>query len=257
MDWNQPIAVPIPEGLAPFKRLVALLGHYDTRFYCAPGSFVDVGAGSLPYVENLRLIPPDKGRVGSIGRFCEFNESARVIVHGEHRHDRPVNVSFSALAMMQNFDALYRFLPFEIGSGVVVSAGATILSGGRVGDGAVIGAHALVRKEVPARSIVVGVPAREISKRDPFAPWWDWEVAYLLGHKARLQELASDLRAPHPYRVDRPRFCIKLEGEKLSFEGIADGDQIAPIGNAPQKVQDYVIQALTSPKPYWLADCWA
>jgi serine O-acetyltransferase len=47
-----------------------------------------------------------------------------------------------------------------LGKGVVVSAGAKVLGGFTVGDGARVGANAVVLKEVPAGATVVGVPGR-------------------------------------------------------------------------------------------------
>jgi len=47
-----------------------------------------------------------------------------------------------------------------LGKGVVVSAGAKVLGGFTVGDGAKIGSNAVVLKEVPAGVTVVGVPGR-------------------------------------------------------------------------------------------------
>lgn len=47
-----------------------------------------------------------------------------------------------------------------LGRGVDVGAGAKILGPVRVGDGAVIGANAVVLDDVPAGSLAVGVPAR-------------------------------------------------------------------------------------------------
>jgi maltose O-acetyltransferase len=55
--------------------------------------------------------------------------------------------------------------PVVIGDDVWLGVGATIMPGVTVGDGAVIGAHALVTKDVPPRAIVVGVPARIVKYR--------------------------------------------------------------------------------------------
>ena len=46
-----------------------------------------------------------------------------------------------------------------LGNGVVVGAGAKILGPVRIGDGAQIGANAVVVKDVPAGAVAVGVPA--------------------------------------------------------------------------------------------------
>jgi len=47
-----------------------------------------------------------------------------------------------------------------LGKGVVVSAGAKVLGGFTVGDGAKVGSNAVVLKEVPAGATVVGIPGR-------------------------------------------------------------------------------------------------
>jgi serine O-acetyltransferase len=57
-----------------------------------------------------------------------------------------------------------------LGKNVVVSAGAKILGGFEVGDGAKIGSNAVVIKPVPAGATAVGIPARIIpSKNDASA----------------------------------------------------------------------------------------
>ena len=71
-----------------------------------------------------------------------------------------------------------------IGNDVWIGYEALIMAGVHIGDGAVIGARAVVTKDVPPYAIVGGVPAREIRKR--FAPdviarllelkWWDWPM---------------------------------------------------------------------------------
>lgn len=69
-----------------------------------------------------------------------------------------------------------------IGNDVWIGFEAVILSGVTIGDGAIIGARAVVTKDVPPYTIVGGVPARPIRKR--FSEeviselsglqWWDW-----------------------------------------------------------------------------------
>ena len=53
-----------------------------------------------------------------------------------------------------------------IGDNVYIGAGARVLGGIHVGDGAVIGANAVVIYDVPAGATVVGVPAREIQIKE-------------------------------------------------------------------------------------------
>ncbi|ELV8579236.1 CatB-related O-acetyltransferase, partial [Vibrio vulnificus] len=53
----------------------------------------------------------------------------------------------------------------EIGSDVWIGQRASILNGVTIGDGAIIGACALVTKDIPPFAIVVGVPAKIIGYR--------------------------------------------------------------------------------------------
>ncbi len=52
-----------------------------------------------------------------------------------------------------------------LGNGVVVSAGAKVLGGFTVGDGATVGANAVLLKPVPPGATAVGIPARIIEAR--------------------------------------------------------------------------------------------
>jgi maltose O-acetyltransferase len=49
--------------------------------------------------------------------------------------------------------------PISIGNNVWIGAGAIILPGVTIGDGAIIAAGSVVRHDVPERSLVAGVPA--------------------------------------------------------------------------------------------------
>jgi acetyltransferase-like isoleucine patch superfamily enzyme len=52
-----------------------------------------------------------------------------------------------------------------IADDVFIGAGAVILPGCRIGQGAVIGANSVVNNDIPANAIFAGVPAKQISKR--------------------------------------------------------------------------------------------
>ncbi len=52
-----------------------------------------------------------------------------------------------------------------LGKGVIVSAGAKVLGGFTVGDGARVGSNAVLMQAVPAGATAVGIPARIVAKR--------------------------------------------------------------------------------------------
>jgi serine O-acetyltransferase len=60
-----------------------------------------------------------------------------------------------------------------LGSGIFVGAGAKILGKISVGDGARIGANAVVVKDVPPHTTVVGIPAQVVRTREPQSPSFD------------------------------------------------------------------------------------
>lgn len=55
--------------------------------------------------------------------------------------------------------------PVIIGNDVWIGSRVTILPGARIGNGSIVGASAVVSKNVPEYCIVGGVPAKVIKKR--------------------------------------------------------------------------------------------
>jgi acetyltransferase-like isoleucine patch superfamily enzyme len=56
--------------------------------------------------------------------------------------------------------------PIIIGDDVWLGSNVTVLKGVRIGDGAVVGANSLVNADVEPYTIVGGVPAKVIGKRE-------------------------------------------------------------------------------------------
>lgn len=69
-----------------------------------------------------------------------------------------------------------------VGNDVWIGEGALVLSGITIGDGVVIGARAVVTKDVPPYTVVAGNPGRIVRKRftdDQISAllsiqWWNW-----------------------------------------------------------------------------------
>lgn len=69
-----------------------------------------------------------------------------------------------------------------IGNDVWIGYEAVIMAGVTIGDGAIIGARAVVTKDVPPYTVAGGIPTKPIKKRYPEETiaalselkWWDW-----------------------------------------------------------------------------------
>lgn len=76
---------------------------------------------------------------------------------------------------------IYQFnLPIHIGKNVWIGANAVILPGVSIGDNSVIGAGAVVTKDIPANVVAYGIPCkvqREIGERDDKFYFKDMEIS--------------------------------------------------------------------------------
>ncbi len=72
-----------------------------------------------------------------------------------------------------------------IEQGCLIGIGAIVLDGVRVGAGSLIGAGAVVTKDVPARSLVIGIPGKVIRQLS------EPEAAHLIDHAQRYEKLAQ------------------------------------------------------------------
>ncbi len=72
----------------------------------------------------------------------------------------------------------------HIERGCLIGIGAIVLDGVRVGTGSIVGAGAVVTKDVPARSLVVGVPGKVLRQLS------EAEVEALIDHAKRYEQLA-------------------------------------------------------------------
>lgn len=108
------------------------------------------------------------GRHSEIGRDCRIGEGTR-IGYGVFLPNRTVigryvfigpNVTFTDDKHPSVIKALYRPAPCVVEDSASIGAGAVILPGVRIGQGAMVGAGAVVTKDVPPWTTVMGNPAR-------------------------------------------------------------------------------------------------
>ena len=115
----------------------------------------NISIGSNTYVNGGFLIAGANSRI-RIGQDCliSYNVHCRTDSHNFRSKDQLIRSQGHSEA------------DISIGNDVWVGFGAQIMSGISVGDGAVVAAGAVVTKDVEPYSIVAGVPAAVISRRE-------------------------------------------------------------------------------------------
>jgi acetyltransferase-like isoleucine patch superfamily enzyme len=125
-----------------------------------------------------------EGTTLKIGRYCSIAGDVKIFLGGEHRADWVTTYPFPAiLTDTKSRDAHVTSRgDVVIEHDVWIGDGATILSGVRIGNGAVVGASSVVSKDIPPYAVVAGNPAKVLKYR--FSPeqiaaleriaWWDW-----------------------------------------------------------------------------------
>lgn len=169
--------------------------------YCAVGERAvlrEVRLGDFSYFERH-----SEAIYAVIGKFCSIAANSRINAP-EHPLERVTthklsyrpNEYFRYLGVDQEFRERRRAKAVTVGNDVWIGHGAVVMPGVTIGDGAAVGANAVVTRDVAAYTIVAGAPARplrprfpaEIAARLAALKWWDWPVE-------RLYEAVPDMQA--------------------------------------------------------------
>lgn len=125
-----------------------------------------------------------------IGKFCSIACGAKFLFNSANHalgslstYPFPIFYDEWGLEGKNVADAWDNKGDITLGNDVWIGYEAVILAGVTIGDGAIIGARAVVTRDVPPYAIVGGVPARLIRRRFDEATiesllalqWWDWE----------------------------------------------------------------------------------
>ena len=105
-----------------------------------------IGPGSVCMPESLDGIAPD---LITIGRGCIVAPAAMILTHD---------------ASLLPHTGKYLVRPVAIGDNVFIGYAAIVMPGVTIGDSAVVGAGAVVTSDVPAGTVVAGVPATVIGR---------------------------------------------------------------------------------------------
>lgn len=126
----------------------------------------------------------------SIGNYCSIASNVEIYLGGNHRIDwittYPFPHFFPEATHIKDYEVTNGNV--EIGSDVWLCQNSTILSGVKIGHGAIIANGAIVTKDVAAYEIVGGNPAKHIRWRFDEetreillkSAWWDWPEQELL-----------------------------------------------------------------------------
>lgn len=209
--YQDPATAPKKLGAEPFIHPTAQVRDSSFGAYCEVGARTKVAECSLG---DYSYIVSDADIIyATVGKFCSIAAHTR-INPGNHPLERVALNHFTYRSSAYGLgadDAEFfqwrRDHHITLGNDVWIGHGAILLPGVSVGNGAAIGAGAVVSKDVPPFAIVVGVPGRVLRHR--FAPeiiaaleriaWWDWP------HE-KLAEGMQDFR-----RMSAPDFCKKYD----------------------------------------------
>lgn len=125
---------------------------------------VHVGRGTYGML-NVQSLFVQKGEQLHIGNFVSIAPGVQFLMGVNHQLETYTTFPFySRLVERSTRDALVRG-PIVIGDEVWLGTNALIMSGVRIGKGAIVAAGAIVTKDVPPYAIVGGNPARIIKMR--------------------------------------------------------------------------------------------
>ena len=138
-----------------------------------------------------------------IGKFCSIACKTKFLMtSGNHTmkslstYTFPIFYEEWGLDVGHIIDAWDNKGDIVIGNDVWIGYDAIIMSGVKIGDGAIIGTRAIVTNDVPPYTIVGGIPAKIINKRfsDDIIlkllkiKWWDWSYEKI---QANIQYIQS------------------------------------------------------------------
>ncbi len=151
---------------------------------------------------NVRYHYPVNGEKLVIGRFCSIACGAKFLFNSANHTQAslstyPFPIFFEEWGLRKEnvAEAWDRRGDIFVGSDVWIGYEAVIMAGVTVGDGAVVGARALVTRDVPPYAVVGGVPARVIRRRFPeetvekllALQWWNWPEEKIKRHIREIQ----------------------------------------------------------------------
>ena len=178
----------------------------DSSYHRLDGS-VYLKIGAMSYASSLYVHDYaefchhefDPGSI-SIGKYCSLAHNIEMMLYGAHNIGAVTTSPLMPLIGTLSY-GISDLENINIGNDVWIGRGAKILSGCRsIGHGAVIGAYAVIAKDVPPYAVVVGNPGKIVKYRfneDQIykllaIAWWDWPCAKVVEHSEHLLGIEID-----------------------------------------------------------------
>lgn len=198
-----------------------------------------------------------KGYAIIVGNYCNATNDISILLGGEH-YKNPLNaISIASRTALLSDITEYSAEFFtstkgqiSIGHNVTISSKSIILSGIKIGNGAVIGAGSVVTKDIPPFAIVAGNPARIIKYRFDEKNiellekmrWWDMESLTLENLKS-INNLRFDFE--FKYRASNNNYVIMSGKPKgaLSFLGAEINEKFIAFSDLSTETQFFFKQA--------------
>jgi acetyltransferase-like isoleucine patch superfamily enzyme len=141
----------------------------------------------------------------NIGKFCSIGSGVTIFLGGDHATEAvttyPLLSAFPQDGITDDNKGIGSHDDVTIGNDVWIGHGATILGNVKIGDGAVIGAMAVVASDIPPYAVAVGNPARVIKYRFDENTinkllelrWWNWPLEKIKAKKETIMSTPQEL----------------------------------------------------------------
>lgn len=176
--WEPPPDLPAFAAFGPYSEIGSPTISIEGAAGIHVGAFVRIGTHAV-----LEALVPERGvtlRIGDaayIGHLARITAVNEVVIGEEAMLADRVYVSdtghvYEDVSQPIKRQGLRDGRRVEIGMGAWLGIGAAVVGNVRVGEGAVVGANAVVTQDVPDFTVVAGNPAQVVRQHDGEA--WRW-----------------------------------------------------------------------------------
>ena len=165
----------------------------------------DIRSGGEDFENHVTHFYPHLGDKLIIGKFCSIAKGIEFIMNGANHPMNGIS-AFPFGIFIENKSTIPNdIVPHKgdtvIGNDVWIGQNVTIMPGVKVGDGCIIGANAVVAKDIPPYSIAAGNPANVVKRRFDSntierllkLKWWDMPIETIEKNYELLQDKNIEL----------------------------------------------------------------